>query len=126
MKLAALALAALLALPGAVQAQQLLESYTAYLSAHDHYNSRGVRLTAYWQVIRQDRANFHRFGTGDPQDEWDRFFGSMQNRAVMEQMILNGTVEPGVASYIVNNEVMVQVDVYGYGNQISYVNVTAY
>lgn len=126
MKLAALLLAAALALPGTAQAQQLLESYTAFLSSRDHYNSNGARLTAFWQVIRQDRANFHRFGRADPQDEWDRFFGNMQNRAAMERMILNGTVEPGVAQYIVNNEVMIRVDIYGYGNQVSYVNVTAF
>ena len=60
MRLAALCLSALLALPVPASAQNLLESYVAFLSANDHYNSRGVRLSASWQIIRQDRANLVR------------------------------------------------------------------
>ncbi len=126
MRFAVLLLAALLALPTTVSAQQLLESYTAFLSSRDHYNSNGQRLTQFWQVIRQDRANFHRFGIRDPQDEWDSFFGSMENRARAEQMILKGSTEPGFSSYVVNNEVMIRVDIYGYGSTGTHINVTAY
>lgn len=126
MRFVAICLAMLLSLPAAGHAQQLLESYTAFLSSRDHYNSNGQRLTQFWQVIRQDRANFHRFGKRDPQDEWDSFFGSMENRARAEQMILGGQTEPGFASYVVNNEVMIRVDIYGYGSTGTYINVTAY
>ena len=77
--LAALAFVVLLTLRG--QAQQLLESYTAFISTNDLYNSNGQRLRQPWQIIRQDRANYHRFGTGDPQDQWDSFFGDFKYSA---------------------------------------------
>ena len=54
--------------------QQLLESYVALLSERDHFNSSGQRLTTAAAIIRQDRANFHRFGLRDPGDEDDTFF----------------------------------------------------
>jgi hypothetical protein len=108
-------LAILFALPVQVQAQQLLESYTALLSWNDHYNSNGQRLTEPWQVVRQDRANFHRFGTGDPQDQWDSFFGDFNNRAAMEQMLLNGYISPQARNAIVNGEAFVYVEIWGTG-----------
>ncbi len=52
MRLLAFCLTALIALPATVNAQALLETYVAKLSATDHFNSRGVRLTQPWQVIR--------------------------------------------------------------------------
>lgn len=105
---------ALAMLPAAgVRAQgPLLEAYNAYLGPADHYNSSGVRLTEPWQVIRQDRANFHRFGVRDPGDEGDGFFASAANRARMEQMILNGYIEGGAGWRIVNQEVWIRVEVY--------------
>ena len=126
MRLVAATLTALLSLAAPLAAEDLLETYTAFLSANDHYNSNGVRLTQPWQIIRQDRANYHRFGRGDPQDDWDSFFGSMQNRANAEQMLLNGYIDPGTANYIVNNEVMVQVEIWGFGNRGTSLRVTAY
>ena len=47
-----------------VRAQTLVESYVAFLSEADHFNSNGQRLTSAAAIIRQDRANFHRFGRG--------------------------------------------------------------
>ncbi len=74
--------------PGFAQGP-LLDEYVAYLGEDDHYNSRGKRLTEPWQIIRQDRANFHRFGIRDRGDQGDSFFSSMQNRARMERMIIS-------------------------------------
>jgi len=119
-----LVLALMLPLPAA--AQQLLDSYTAYLSVRDHYNSNGTRLTAAWQIIRQDRANYHRYGLIDAQDEGDSFFASIDNRAAAERMLANGTIDPATANYIVNNEAMIRVDIYGSGGVGRYINVTAY
>lgn len=126
MRLPALCLAAVLALPVPAQAQELLESYVAYLSPQDHYNSRGTRLTAVWQIIRQDRANFHRYGIRDPGDEWDSFFGSMENRAIAERMLANGYIDRNTARYIVNNAATVRVDIYGYGTRGTHIDVTAF
>ena len=99
--------------PPVAQAQgQLLDSYVAFLGPNDHFNSRGARLTEPWQIIRQDRANYHKFRVRDPGDEGDRFFGSIKNRGKMERMILNGYINPNAAWRIVNENVWVQVEIY--------------
>lgn len=98
---------------GSTRAQgPLLESYSAFLGPADHFNSRGARLTEPWQVIRQDRANFHRFGVRDPGDQGDAYFASAGNRARMERMILNGYIEGNAGWRIVNENVWIRVDVY--------------
>ena len=56
------------------RAQQLIESYQAVLSERDHFNSNGQWLTSAAAIIRQDRANFHRYGFRDAADEDDKFF----------------------------------------------------
>ena len=110
-----LALGLVLSLPAAASAQQLLETYTAYLSWNDHFNSNGDRLTEPWQVIRQDRANYHRFGERDPLDEWDSFFASIDNRAAAERMLANGYISPAARASIVNGEALVTVEIWGRG-----------
>ena len=52
----------------------LLEDYIAYIGPNDLFNSAGTRLTTPWAVIRQDRANVHRFGVVDHLDQSDSFF----------------------------------------------------
>lgn len=107
---AAVLVAAVIATP--VRAQQLIESYTAYLSEADHFNSNGQRLTSAAAIIRQDRANFHRFGRGDPGDEGDRFFANIDNRAALERMLERGRAAPGVINAIVNRTPLIRVDIY--------------
>jgi len=102
--------AAIIATP--VRAQVLVESYTAFLSEADHFNSNGQRLTSAAAIIRQDRANFHRFGRGDPGDEGDRFFASIDNRAAMERMLERGRASPGAIDAIVNRTPLIRVDIY--------------
>lgn len=63
----------------------IVTSYAAYISAQDLRASDGYPLTEIRQILRQDRANLHRFGRPDPYDEWDGFFGSADNRAVFDQ-----------------------------------------
>jgi hypothetical protein len=94
------------------RAQALVESYTAFLSEADHFNSNGQRLTSAAAIIRQDRANFHRFGRGDPGDEGDRFFASIDNRAALERMLERGRASPGAISAIVNRTPLIRVDIY--------------
>ena len=50
----------------AAKADGLIEEYNAYIGEEDLYNSYGERLSEPWQIIRQDRANYHRFGTSQP------------------------------------------------------------
>lgn len=116
--------AALTAAPAV--AQDLLESYTAYIGAADLRNSKGVRLSEPWQIVRQDRANFHRFNIRDPQDEWDSLFGDYNNRAAMEQMILRGWIDPQAARDIVRGGAMINVSIYGYGGVGQMVTVDVY
>src|ERR1700675_4079447 len=89
---------------------QLVESYSARLSPRDHFNSNGERLRSAAAIIRQDRANFHRFGIRDPADQSDVFFTDVNNRAELEALIERGTSEPHVINRIVNGTPMVRVD----------------
>ena len=68
-----IALATLAAVPAA--ADQMVGQYTAFIGQDDLYNSKGKRLTEPWQILRQDRAKYHRFGVSQPGDEWDPYFG---------------------------------------------------
>jgi hypothetical protein len=104
-------------------AQQLIESYQAFLSERDHFNSNGQRLTSAAAIIRQDRANFHRFGLRDSGDEGDRFFASAENRNTLERMIERGTSEPRAIYRIVNGAVIIRVDIYR-GPRGPFINVT--
>lgn len=109
-----------------VAAQQLLEEYTAYIGPADLVNSKGKRLTQPWQILRQDRANFHKFGKGDPGDEWDSFFGDVKNRDAMEKMLMGGTITKGAHRAIVNGGAVVHVQIWGRGNTGSYISVDIY
>jgi hypothetical protein len=91
---------------------QLIGSYVALLSEVDHFNSSGQRLTSAAAIIRQDRANFHRFGKRDSDDQSDTFFADEGNRAALEQMLERGHADPGVISRIVNGTPLIRVDVY--------------
>lgn len=74
--------AALLAAPAA--AQEFMGAYYASISAADMRNSRGEPLSDWCAMIRQDRANHHRFGVRDDGDESDPFFAAPENRARLE------------------------------------------
>ena len=117
------ALAFLVAFAGPPQAQQLLADYTTFLSWNDHFNSNGQRLTEPWQVIRQDRANYHRYGTGDPQDGWDNFFSDANTRARAEQMLRNGYISPQARAAIVNGPATVRVEIWGQGGTVTAIRV---
>lgn len=58
--------------------------YVAYLSEKDHYNSNGDRLKSVADILRQDRANYHK-GRGDRADEDDGgIFSTTEGRAKFE------------------------------------------
>ena len=58
--------------------------YTTYLSEKDHYNSNGDRLKSVADILRQDRANYHK-GRGDRADEDDGgIFATTEGRAKFE------------------------------------------
>ena len=107
-----------------VGAAEWLGGYTAFLGAADHFNSNGQRLTEPWQVIRQDRANFHKFGIQDGGDEWDPFFGDVNNRAALEQMLMRGTTSASARRAIVNSNVFIHVEIYGSGGRATSISVS--
>ena len=120
----ALAFTALFAAATPVRADELIESYNAFLSRADHYNSYGTRLTSAAAIIRQDRANFHKFGVQDPGDENDNYFDNVNNRAILERLLNDGTSEPGVLRTIITREVSIHVSVYRSDHRGDYVIVT--
>ena len=105
-------------------AEELITSYTAYLSERDHFNSNGQRLNTAAAIIRQDRANYHRFFARDSGDEWDSVFASIDARERMETLLSRGTSSPGAIQAIVNGTPWITVEVWGWAGRIDYVNVT--
>jgi len=67
---------------------QKSNAYQARISERDHYNSRGARLKNLASVLRQDRANYYKYG-GDREDQSDRYFSAIRNRKAMERIRIN-------------------------------------
>ena len=118
-----LTLAAIGLLAGTSHAADTLETYTAVLSERDHFNSQGERLTSPAAIIRQDRANFHKFGKIDPGDESDGYFANVKNREALEQLIERGGMSSAVRRMIVNGTPVVVVRVFR-GGSSDFVTVT--
>ena len=115
---------ALLALPAAAQSH--LGTYTAWIGPDDLYNSSGQRLGQASQVLRQDRANVHRFGLVDHGDAFDPWFADANARAALEQALNRGGIDRNSAAMILQGGAWVQVDVYGSGNRIQAARARAY
>lgn len=112
-RLTAAAAVMTLALAGAAQADQFLGSYIARISDNDHQASDGYALDTAAQMVRQDRANWHKFGSGDDEDQADDWFDSKASRTRLESMLNKGSaMSARTRSAIENGEPVVQVDVY--------------
>lgn len=58
--------------------------YATFISEKDLYNSNGDRLNSVAEILRQDRANYHK-GKGDRRDEDDGgIFATTKGRAKFE------------------------------------------
>lgn len=99
----------------APQSDYLLEEYVGVIGPQDLYNSDGARLTKPWQIIRQDRANYHLFGRRDAADGSDTFFSSRGNRAKLEKMLAVGFISQQAARDIVEGGAFVRVQILGRG-----------
>jgi hypothetical protein len=105
----------LAALVGATtaSADQFLGSYTARISDQDHHASDGYALDTAPQMVRQDRANWHKFGYGDAEDQDDPWFSSTDARARFERMLGKaGAMSGATRNAIASGEPVIQVDVY--------------
>ena len=87
-------------------------NYIARLSRADHFNSRGVRLNSINDILRQDRANYHK-GHADPEDENDEYFINLAQRTEMEhyRVVPVGTDYRSLRYTILNKTPVVQVRV---------------
>lgn len=88
--------------------------YRARLSAQDHFNSKGERLTTVRDVLRQDRANFHR-GNGDREDGHDPIFSTLASRESMEKLTpaAKGIHPSALKNAIVERTPLVEIELKG-------------
>ncbi|TPJ14971.1 hypothetical protein FJW04_15185 [Mesorhizobium sp. B2-7-3] len=108
---AGLLLASLLG--GVAQADDMLGSYVARISDRDHQASDGYALDGAAQMVRQDRANWHKFHRRDGDDEGDAWFRTNDQRADLQRMLERpGAMSSSTKRAIVNGEPLIQVDVY--------------
>lgn len=110
--LTALTILSLSCLTRPASADPLLDTYIARLSYADHRNSSGQRITTVAGVIRQDRANYHRYSIRDSQDQYDSVFGSEHNRDIMEAKLALGSCSASARRSILNGTPRIVVKVY--------------
>jgi hypothetical protein len=99
-------------------------SYVARLSERDHSASDGFRLKDAASIIRQDRANFHKFGRRDEEDETDNFFSSVRNREDLENLVKRRQLPAAVSAAIVRGTPLVEVEVLQSDAGYRYIRVT--
>ncbi|MEI6707323.1 MAG: hypothetical protein WCK96_09345 [Methylococcales bacterium] len=92
--------------------EPLVESYTAKLSSEDHFNSDGQRLKNVADIIRQDRANYHKFNVRDNEDNGDSFFADKDNRERIPTMLKKGHIDKETQKIILNGTPVVSVNIY--------------
>ncbi|TIO31177.1 hypothetical protein [Mesorhizobium sp.] len=109
---AGLLLASLLG-TGTTNADEMLGSYVARISHRDHFASDGYALGNAAQMVRQDRANWHKFRRRDSDDENDVWFRTNGQRTELQRMLeRSGAMNGSTRRAIVNGEPLIQVDVY--------------
>ncbi|MBO6718969.1 MAG: hypothetical protein JJ913_13510 [Rhizobiaceae bacterium] len=94
-------------------ADDYLGSYVARLSEDDHYASDGYPLDTAAQVVRQDRANVHRFGVIDRDDDADPWFAQAAARTELERLLNQpGAMNAATREIVFQGTPLVKVDVY--------------
>jgi hypothetical protein len=97
----------------AAHADDMLGSYVARISDRDHQASDGYALDNAAQMVRQDRANWHKFHRRDSDDEADGWFRTNDQRADLQRMLeRGGAMSSSTKRAIVNGEPLIQVEVY--------------
>ena len=93
-------------------------TYQARISENDKYNSSGNYIATKTNkataagILRQDRANYHKFGSSDSEDTSDCLMDSASWRAKFENMIANGIADGNSIDAIVNRNPLVTVELY--------------
>ena len=97
----------------AAAADEYLGTYVARISEQDHQASDGYPLDTAAQMVRQDRANWHKFGNGDSEDQDDPWFTSNGQRARLEKLLgQGGAMSSATRRAILNGEPLIEVEVY--------------
>lgn len=107
-----------------ILAQNVYGSYNAFISEHDLYNSKEVRLKTVWQIIAQDRANFHVFKTRDHFDQYDDFFLTKKSRREIKNLIKKSNISKSIASSILKGGVKIKVDIIGNNSAAESINIS--
>lgn len=93
-------------------------SYYAHISENDKYNSSGKSVVNGYNkasaaaILRQDRANFYKFGNRDYGDTGDCVMQSAQQRAKLESYLRNGTATSYAIRQIIDGNPTIKVDLY--------------
>jgi hypothetical protein len=104
--------ALLLVSPFSQAEDDFVDSYTARLSSEDHFNSDGQRLKNVADIIRQDRANYHKFNVRDNEDSNEGFFADKDNRERIPTMLKKGQIDKATANSILNGTPVVTVTIF--------------
>lgn len=89
-----------------------IDSYVARLGSQDHFNSAGSRLKTVTDIIRQDRANFHKYNIRDSEDQSDSVFGDVKKRERIPLMLGRGYIDKATKTAILNGTPLVLVNIY--------------
>ena len=95
-----------------VYAEEPIDSYVAHLSAADHTNSDGKRLRSVGDILRQDRANVHKFNIIDSEDQVDNTFADLKARERIPMMLQRGHIDNTTKTAILNGTPVVLVNIY--------------
>ncbi len=110
---AAATVAIFVAVAAPAVADEFLGSYVARITQDDKHASDGYPLDTAAQMVRQDRASWHKFGRGDAEDEGDSWFGSTEARARLERMLnRGGAMNQATRRAIMRGQPVIRVDVY--------------
>ena len=96
-----------------LRSMQADESYTTVISDNDKVNSKGKPLGSLTGYLIQDRANYHRFGKADSEDNGDTLFTTTAARSGMASMIDAGYFDPHLEDKARQGTVGVTVFVFG-------------
>tara|TARA_R110002096_G_scaffold208033_5_gene394529 strand:+ start:871 stop:1275 length:405 start_codon:yes stop_codon:yes gene_type:complete len=109
------------------RADESVDYYVTVISEQDRQDSLGNRLTKFEQVIRQDRANFHKYGMTDEGDEEDDLFSSATSRANLESYLKKGSTPDAVKKQILSGrELYVAVSIWKKADGVIYAKVGLY
>lgn len=105
---------------------ELAGQYRAFLYETDRRDAAGGQLAEAWQVLREDRINYHDRNLRDADDEADPVFATAANRDRIETMVANGNLTEQSARKIVERNVLVQVNIYARDGEPERLDITVY